>query len=105
MIPARKSLHWTSHSRNKMRQYGLSEARVSRVLHRPYRVEEGVAEGTAAFMQKAGSEKHPHELWVMIQDTPKTRKIISAWKYPGVTKPRSSMMRDIMKQELAQFGL
>jgi hypothetical protein len=105
MIPVRKSLHWTSHSRNKMRQYGLSEARVGRVLHRPYRIEEGVAEGTAAYMQKAGSEKHPHELWVMVADTERTRKIISAWRYPGITKPRSGILRDMMKQELAEVGL
>ena len=105
MIPSRKALHWTSHSKNKMRHYGLSEGRVKRVLHSPKRVEEGVAPGTAAYMQSVGSAKNPRELWVMVADTPKLRKIISAWRYPGITKPRSDMTRQIMKRELEEFGV
>ncbi|TSC82390.1 MAG: hypothetical protein G01um101420_401 [Parcubacteria group bacterium Gr01-1014_20] len=93
-----KKLHWTSHSRSKMRYYGLSEARVRRIIHTPQRIEEGVAPETIAMMQRAGSGKHPYELWVMLEEGKTKRKIISAWRYPGVTKPRSDITRDILKK-------
>jgi len=108
---------WTKHSQAKMKQYMLSESRVKRVIKNPLRVEEGIAPKTLASMQKAGSKKHPYEIWVMyiiqkskiapsraagkaFSDTRPKRlwrvgdknqkskiKIISAWKYPGVTQP------------------
>jgi len=98
---------WTKHSQAKMRQYMLSESRVKRVIRNPKRVEEGIAPKTLASMQKAGSKKHPYEIWVMYviekskvkKDPTGSRKrlqkskfgnkirVISAWKYPGITKP------------------
>ncbi len=93
-----KKLHWTSHSRVKMRYYGLSEARVRRIIHTPKRIEEGVAPKTIAMMQSAGSEKHPYELWVMLEEEKTKRKIISAWRYPGVTKPRSETTLRLLKE-------
>lgn len=82
---------WTSHSVMKMRFYGLSEYRVKRIINSPKRKEKGIAENTVAMMQSAGTLKHPYEIWVMINDekkeSGKIRKIISAWKYPGITKP------------------
>jgi len=93
-----KILHWTEHAHFKMRFYGLSEQRVKRVLHSPNRVEEGIAPKTIAYMQVAGSKKHPHELWTMIQDEKSRRKIISAWRYPGRTKPRSETTADLIRQ-------
>lgn len=104
-----KPLHFTEHARFKMRQYGLSEARVKRVLRAPARVEAGIAPRTVAVMQPAsGSAAHAyaalrfsgtgkpagrpakraHEIWVMYQDTKKARKIIAAWRYPGVSPVR-----------------
>lgn len=103
-----------------MRFYGLSEARVRRVLHAPHRVEEGVAPETAAYMQRVGIGRNPSEIWVMIQAgntsgrrggaqrssfvLPRPsqarrgsgakhfeRVIISAWRYPGATKPRAPL--------------
>src|SRR3989338_7794304 len=68
-IKKRRPLHWTSHSRYKMRLYGLSESRVKRVIRFPKRIEEGIAPDTVAMMQPAGTEKHPYEIWVMIQET------------------------------------
>lgn len=82
-----KPLHWTEHARFKMRQYGLSEARVKRVLRAPSRVEAGIAPKTVAIMQPAGA-KRPQEIWCMYQDTKKARKIIAAWRYPGVSPVR-----------------
>ncbi|MCD6568887.1 hypothetical protein J7K70_01930 [bacterium] len=99
--------YWTKHSQAKMSFYGLSSSRVKRVIRHPHRIEKGIAPGTIAAMQRAGSKKHPYEIWVMYEikhikknnkagekkEKPETNKkqkpitIISAWKYPGKTKP------------------
>ncbi|OGY97769.1 MAG: hypothetical protein A3A43_01875 [Candidatus Liptonbacteria bacterium RIFCSPLOWO2_01_FULL_56_20] len=98
-----KTLHWTYHSREKMRFYKLSEARVRRIMHSPSRVEEGIAPKTVAYMQRAGSVKHPYELWTMAQDVGSRRKVISAWRYPGVTKPRSEVTLNLLTHEYANY--
>ncbi|OGG95699.1 hypothetical protein A2V95_00640 [Candidatus Kuenenbacteria bacterium RBG_16_41_7] len=99
-LPASKKFYWTKHAKEKMRYYQLSAARLMRVLRYPKRMEEGVAEKTLAVMQSAGTKKHPYEVWLMYQKKLKTQNskvknkeddgqqivIISAWKYPGVTK-------------------
>jgi len=95
---SQKPLHWTSHSRYKMRFYGLSESRLKRVISYPKRIEEGIAPDTIAMMQSAGSEKHPYEIWLMIQEEKKRRKIISAWRYPGKTKPGQTLPEEILKE-------
>ena len=80
---------WTMHSVSKMRQYGLSENRVKRVINNPRRKELGIAEGTIAVMQP-NSSKHTYEIWAMYQVINSKFKIqnsklriITAWKYPG----------------------
>jgi hypothetical protein len=101
---------WTNHCVRKMLFYGFSEARVRRVLKSPKRIEEGIAERTTAVMQPAstrrvgGKEVWSQEIWVMYQEKGKSEKgktkndgngltnikkkiIISAWRYPGMTKP------------------
>jgi hypothetical protein len=82
---------WTKHSQAKIQQYMLSESRIKRVIRNPLRVEKGIAPKTLASMQKAGSKKHPYEIWTMYQLTKDQMqnqiKVISAWKYPGVTQP------------------
>lgn len=104
MFLTKKDLIWTKHSREKLLYYNLSEKRVLRVLRHPFRTEEGIAEGTLASCQRAGSKKHPYEIWVMYQiishpPSPRLRrikekisddksfkvKIISTWKYPGIS--------------------
>jgi len=82
-----EKIFWTRHSKMKMRQYRFSEKRVLRILRKPDREEEGIAEGTIAAMQITGTKKHPTEAWVMyiILKKPKGIKIISAWRYPGRT--------------------
>lgn len=113
---------WTHHVTQKMRHYGLSEGRVRRVLASPKRREEGIAPGTVAVMQSAGSKAHPYEVWVMYQPIklkikseklkisepferhigPAIRKrIITAWRYPGVSKSRGPLpIPDEILQEL-----
>src|SRR5262249_22260655 len=91
---------FTRHARAKMSFYKLSEQRVRRVLHSPKRVEEGIAPKTVAAMQAAQS----HEIWVMFQDSPTGRKIISAWRYPGVTKPRDKVAIKLMKKEYQEYA-
>jgi hypothetical protein len=93
-----KTLFWTKHARAKMRYYGLSEGRVRRVLNAPSRIEEGIAAGTIALMQPAGSKKHPSEIWLMVQDEKDKRKIISAWRYPGRTKPGEPLPEEILRE-------
>lgn len=89
-----------------MRQHRLSEYRVKRVLYSPRRVEEGIAPGTIAMMQRAGTKKHPYEVWVMLKRFSKGWKIISAWRYPGVTTPGAPLPEVILReiQEGSAYG-
>lgn len=108
------------HARGKMRFYKLSESRVKRVLNYPKRVEEGIAENTTAMMQSGGTIKNPYEIWIMVQKSnprearsetakeksvverlglkEKTIKVISAWKYPGTTKPGERLPEEILRE-------
>jgi len=106
-----KTLQWTEHSKIKMRQYGLSKQKISGILRNPERIEQAIVPGLTAAMKtnkkfvskqpknppKANAFRRasaPGEIWVMYKDKnpsassgQATRKIISAWRYPGVTKP------------------
>jgi len=109
-----KVLQWTNHAHGKMRYYGLSEQRVRRVLHSPKRIEEGIAPKTVAMMQPnsanskwkivSSGEKQQrqeiwkYEIWVMIQDAGSKRKVISAWRYPGMTKPGAPLPEAILQE-------
>ncbi len=90
-----------------MKQYGLSKSKLSNILRKPERKEQGIVPGTTAvmrtnkvlFKQKqitvAGAwqkpQRAPGEVWLMYKDVKKDegpiRRIISAWRYPGVSKP------------------
>ena len=159
-VPAGSAYAWTAHAQAKMRFYGLSPARVRRVLHSPLRVEEGIAPGTVAALQpasyktKEGKRSWSQEIWVMYKITNPVKslrdngagnkqptidnaeemaggkrqttnsgekgvdikddkarawiasmrraltgerrvKIISAWRYPGVTKPGAPLPQEI----------
>lgn len=67
-----------------MRYYGLTEGRLRRILKSPQRREKGIAPGTIALMQPAGTKK-PTEIWLMYQRVGQKRRMISAWRYPGVS--------------------
>ncbi len=110
-IPKARQISWTHHAEAKMAFYRLSKQRVMRVIHSPKRVEEGVAPKTIAMMQPPSvklnktkaQEIWSQEIWVMVQDLGRQRKIISAWRYPGVTKPRSADFLDLMRKEYREF--
>lgn len=82
-------ISWTKHCKEKMKFYSLSEAMVRNVLLRPKRKEAGIVEGTKAQMRQAGSKKRPQEIWIMYQLLKNgALRMISAWRYPGVSKPK-----------------
>lgn len=89
LIKAKEKIHWTNHSKRKMKYYRLSKKRVKRVMKSPDRKELGIAPQTVAVMQKAGTKKHPKEIWTMYQKVLSKNKtlikIISAWRYPGIS--------------------
>jgi hypothetical protein len=108
-------LEWTLHAKAKMNHYRLTPSRVRHVLHSPKRVEEGIAPNTIAMMQPVSikssmgrdaskKESWSQEIWVMVQDKKKdniaVRTVISAWRYPGVTKVRDVIF---LKKELNDF--
>jgi hypothetical protein len=100
-------LVWTEHSKIKMRQYGLSRQKILGILRKPERKEKAIVPGLIAAMKtnkiffkekkvdlkKAWQQpkKAPGEIWVMYKDFKNRglpqRKIISAWRYPGISKP------------------
>jgi len=130
MITQFKKLVWTEHSKIKMRQYGLSKQKLLGILSKPERKEQGIVPGTTAVMKTnkiffkakqttlSGAwqkpRKAPGEIWLMFRDTnpsgPKGypsgqgfRKIISAWRYPGISKPGEAIpIPDDIRQELLQ---
>ena len=111
---------WTNHSQYKMKFYGLSPSRVRRVIKSPLRVEEGIAEGTIAVMQPAsyktkdGQRTWSQEIWAMYCLPDKQQKnsqrqsalsrresavrVISAWRYPGKTKPGQKLPQEIIQE-------
>ena len=122
-----KKIVWTRHAGEKMRFYRLSENRLKRVLRHPHRIEEGIAPGTAALMQRAGTKKRPVEIWLMYQTSHTRRmlprgekapvssfealkkrmegpssggaiKIITAWRYPGESPARNPIPEDILSE-------
>jgi hypothetical protein len=113
-----KFLSWTKHSIEKMKFYGLSEQRIKRVLRNPKRIEEGIAPGTIAIMQPAGSKKHPYEIWLMyaiatnnkqLTTNNYKKRIISCWRYPGVSPvgreiPIPEEMRSEIEKEIKKLN-
>jgi hypothetical protein len=118
--------HFTTHAQYKMRQYGLSVQKVRGVIRSPKRKEIGIAPKTVAVMQPvspkiiAGKETWKQEIWVMFQeqDLPRAKlsgwsaallpggripqaksiKIISAWRYPGVSPKRHPIPAEILRE-------
>lgn len=105
-------ISWTKHSIEKMKFYGLTSQRVMRILRNPDRCQEAVAEGCTACMQTLGTQRKT-ELWAMYQDviknnplrpqseaSKKHRKIITAWRYPGVSpiQDKIPIPQDILEE-------
>ena len=115
-----KKFFWTEHSKIKMKQYGLSKQKLLGIIYKPERKEQGIVPGTTAVMKtnkvffkekkvtlnKAWKPiKAPGEIWIMYKDIKKQgeqiRKIISAWRYPGVSKPGEEIpIPEDIKQEI-----
>ncbi len=132
-------LHFTRHAKDKMKFYGLSAQRVRRVISRPLRIEEGIAENTVAMMIPAsiktrkGKKTWSQEIWTMIQEIQSTKsppallrnakragkaqnqkegqesltpsayrlkpvRVISAWRYPGVSPKRNPIPEEILEE-------
>lgn len=102
-----------------MREYHLSRQRVIRIIRSPKRQEVGIVANTIAVMQPAstktvdGKETWTQELWTMYKvvadkKLSKTKlaellqhselKIISAWRYPGVSPKRDPIPADILRE-------
>lgn len=116
--------HWTEHAKFKMRFYGLSAQKVLGVIRNPKRKEEGIVKNTTAVMQPAKT-KRPGEIWVMYQKRGAQNverkahnakykhgtknvmryglcvascKIISAWRYPGVSPKKNPIPEEILSE-------
>lgn len=98
-ITGYNKIHWTEHAKIKMRQYGLSKNKLMMLMRRPERKEQGIAPGTTALMQSnkqyrmnlVKAKQPAGEIWLMYKDVHEGRKVISAWRYPGVSKPGESI--------------
>ena len=117
----------TKHALAKMRFYGLTEQRVKRVIRAPFRYEEGVLEKAIAVMQpnkvtkteKGRPVEWKEEIWVMYKlaerrasiksqvpnhkvnnfEIPnKNIRVITAWRYPGVSPKRDPVPADIIQE-------
>lgn len=89
---------WTSHIKNKMVFYQISEQKIKTIMNKPDRKEEGIAPNTLAVMKRHDTPKKKGEIWVMYATNeaadkakfrfggPK-RVMISTWRYPGQSKP------------------
>lgn len=117
---------FTRHAEYKMKQYGLSEQRVRSVIRNPKRREEGIVPKTVAVMQPVsmkkvdGKDVWKQEIWVMFkkQSTKNSEqrttsnkkvfcsplpahcslKIISAWRYPGISPKRNPIPEEILRE-------
>ncbi|MDO8584571.1 MAG: hypothetical protein Q7R85_00425 [bacterium] len=111
--------------KSKMIHYGLGEGRIRRVIKNGTRREEGVAPNTVAVMQRNDTPRRKEEIWVMVQEAKKQQSnktikhgdaklealrvslckpkmtIISAWRYPGISKPGKAIpIPDDVMEEL-----
>jgi hypothetical protein len=135
---------WTQHALMKLKFYGLSQQRITRVIKSPQRIEEGIVENTIAVMQPVSLRKisasrgkpalfkkdtiglesrnlsknskgkaWTSEIWAMYQiksdgkkaeagknllNNQKQFKIISVWRYPGVSPARDPIPQEILEE-------
>lgn len=117
---------FTLHAQHKMRQYGLSEQRVRSVMRNPKRKEVGIVPKTVAVMQPVSPKKvndkevWKQEIWAMFQKQSAKNseqrtmsnkagsrfllsahcslKIISAWRYPGMSPKRNPIPEEILRE-------
>lgn len=119
---SRGQYQFTLHAQFKMKQYGLSEQKVKGVIRNPKRREVGIVPKTVAVMQpvsikkvegkpgRPGGETWKQEIWVMFvvknqkqedgiqNSTQQKLRIISAWRYPGVSPKRNPIPVEILRE-------
>jgi hypothetical protein len=89
-----------------MKQYGLSLQKVRGVIRRPQRREVGIVLKTVAVMQPVnpktenGKTTWKQEVWVLYKEDAGKKKIISAWRYPGISPKRDPIPEDILQELL-----
>ena len=82
-----------------MRQYSLGKYKLLQMLRKYDRKEEGIAPGTTALMKKAPKG----EIWIMYKENKNLKSIISAWRYPGISKPGEQVPTPLdIKEELSK---
>jgi len=105
---------WTEHVKFKMRFYGLSPQKVLGIISKPTRKEEGIVKNTTAVMQPISPKiinnkiVWKQEIWCMFQEASSTNKltklkakklkIISAWRYPGVSPKNNPIPENILEE-------
>jgi len=90
---------WTRHVVEKMKYYRLSERKLRNLFYNYKRKEAGVALNTIALMQPAGT-KRPTEIWLMYQQDGQKKKIITAWRYPGISSKKEIPVPENILKEL-----
>lgn len=123
MVGKYRKLNWTEHSKIKMRQYGLSKIKLINLIHKPERKESGIVPGTTALMKTnkvygnktklfdvkkpwQNKKKSPGEIWLMYKDVKDERRVISAWRYPGITKPGDQIpIPEDIRSEILKNGI
>lgn len=116
MIMSFKKNIWTQHSLLKIKQYGLSKNKLLAILYKPERKELGIVPGTTAVMKtnklflnsklNSWKKRVPGEIWIMYKDDKSERKIISCWRYPGISKPGEEIpIPEDIKQEIIKGKL
>lgn len=99
-----KKFKWTQHIKDKMLFYGISEQKLKTILNKPDRKEEGIAEGTLAVMKRNDTAKRQQEIWLMYAVGKGVKTMISAWRYPGKTKPGKQLpIPDDVLMEIKEF--
>ncbi len=82
---------------------------VSVTYHRPAEtVPSGAKRSRGALFQHGkfggkSEENWKQEIWVMIQDEKSRRKVISAWRYPGKSKPKDEIFKDRIKKAYTDY--
>jgi len=115
-LSSKGQYQFTVHSQFKMKQYGLSEQRVRSVIRNPKRREVGIVPKTVAVMQPVsikrvdGKDVWKQEIWVMFviknqkqeegiqNSTQQKLRIISTWRYPGVSPKRNPIPEEILRE-------
>ncbi len=116
------AVRWTSHVKRKMLFYGLSGQRIRSILRNYERKEDGIAPQTVAVMSRNDKPKRKEEIWVMYGQNAKLKNqnekaqpsknfriepkkiIISAWRYPGISKKKDGVpVPDDVLEELNRF--